>query len=129
MDINYFLEVLSEIKEDIRILSDNGFQLEDFYYNYTFDGGNLTFFDLTCYKYLPVKNDYVRNFYYNKNIKMMNTFLVGLIYFGAFKHGEKNEYTKIYKANGFLDKNGVNEYIGDYIIEKMNNSSNDIKLD
>lgn len=40
------------IKEDINILSENGFSIEDLFYNYIFTEDRLMFTDLTCYSYL-----------------------------------------------------------------------------
>lgn len=118
-DLNYFLENLQELKQDIIVLSDNGYKMEDIMYNYTFNKGNITFFDLTSYEYMNVKNDYLKQYFYKNNIKMINTFLIGLTMFDAFKHGEKNELKKIYLANEYILKNSITDFIGDYI--KNNN--------
>lgn len=123
LDINYFIEMLSEIKEDIRILSDNGFQLEDLFYNYTFSSGNIIFYDFTSYKYVNAKNDHLKKYYYDKNIRLMNVFFVGLTLFDAFKIGEKNEYTKIYKANEYIDKYVKSEYFGDYLARNISENN------
>ena len=120
-DQNYFLENLDELKDDIRILSDNGYKLEDIMYNYTFNNGNIIFFDLTSYEYINVKNDFLKEYIYKNNIKMINTFLVGLTMFDAFKHGEKNELKKIYLSNKYIIENSISDYFGDYI---KNNDTN-----
>lgn len=119
---NYYIEKLDELKDDIKLLSENGFKLEDIMYNYTFNKGNIIFYDLTSYEYIDTKNDFLKDFIYKNNIKMINTFLVGLTMFDAFKHGEKNELKKIFLSNEFISNNSIDGYIGDYI-----KSSNDNK--
>lgn len=114
-DLNYFIENLQELKQDIIILSNNGYKMEDIMYNYTFNKGNITFFDLTSYEYMNIKNDYLKQYIYKNNIKMINTFLLGLTMFDAFKHGEKNELKKIYLTNEYILNNSITNFVGDYI--------------
>lgn len=128
-DINYTLNMLNEIKDDIRLLSDNGYQIDDLFYNYSFSlEGGLKFFDLTSYKYVDVKNDYLRDFYYKKNVGVFNTFFIGLVLFDAFKYGSDNEYTKIYKANEYINNNIKDEFIGDYLSKNIADLAGDFQL-
>lgn len=119
IDINYFINVLDEIKEDVIVLSNNGFQIEDLFYNYSFSKGNLVFFDLISYKYINVKNDYLKDFILKKNIYIINVFLCGLIYFSAFTKGMKSEYTKIYKANMYVREHIKEKFFSDYFKENI----------
>lgn len=115
---NLSLEVLEEIKEDIITLSYNGFKLEDIFYNYT-SHSNFKFFDLTSFSYINSSKKELLDFYYQKNIMIINTFLVGLLSFGAYKHGSGMEITKTYKANEFINDNLNGEYYGDYLKEHL----------
>lgn len=115
---NLSLEVLEEIKEDIITLSYNGFKLEDIFYNYTSDS-NFKFFDLTSFSYVNSSKKELLDFYYQKNIMIINTFLVGLLLFGAYKHGSSIEITKTFKANEFINDNLNGEYYGDYLKEHL----------
>ena len=115
---NINLEVLEEIKEDIITLSYNGFKLEDIFYNYTSDS-NFRFFDLTSFSYVNSSKKELLDFYYQKNIMIINTFLVGLLLFGAYKHGSSIEITKTFKANEFINDNLNGEYYGDYLKEHL----------
>lgn len=115
---NLSLEVLEEIKEDIITLSYNGFKLEDIFYNYTSDS-NFKFFDLTSFSYVNSSKKELLDFYYQKNIMTVNTFLVGLLSFEAYKHGSSIEITKTFKANEFINNNLNDEYYGDYLKEHL----------
>ena len=115
---NLSLEVLEEIKEDIITLSYNGFKLEDIFYNYT-SNSNFKFFDLTSFSYVNSSKKELLDFYYQKNIMIINTFLVGLLSFGAYKHGSSIEITKTFKANEFINDNLNGEYYGDYLKEHL----------
>ena len=115
---NLSLEVLEEIKEDIITLSYNGFKLEDIFYNYTSDS-NFKFFDLTSFSYVNSSKKELLDFYYQKNIMTVNTFLVGLLSFEAYKHGSSIEITKAFKANEFINNNLNDEYYGDYLKEHL----------
>ncbi len=46
---------LDDLKKDIKTLSDNGFTIEDLYYNYTCSNGKLMFFDMTSYQYINTR--------------------------------------------------------------------------
>ena len=103
------------IKQDLYTLSENGFCIEDLFYNYIFTADKLVFNDLTCYSYLKTDVEFLKNQNLKKNTLIMNNFLIGLIEFDAFKKGETSEYTKIYLANEYrLEKCGDSFY-GDYI--------------
>ena len=115
---NINLEVLEEIKEDIITLSYSGFKIEDIFYNYTSDS-NFRFFDLTSFSYVNSSKKELLDFYYQKNIMIINTFLVGLLLFGAYKHGSSIEITKTFKANEFINDNLNGEYYGDYLKEHL----------
>ncbi len=110
------VDILNEIKEDIICLSYSGFKIDDIFYNYT-SFNNFMFFDMTSYSYVNSEKRELLDFYYQKNIATINTFLVGLNMFNAYRHGSKNELTKTFKANEFINKNIGNEYYGDYIRE------------
>ena len=110
------MAVFLYIKEDIICLSYSGFKIDDIFYNYT-SFNNFLFFDMTSYSYVNSEKRELLDFYYQKNIATINTFLVGLNMFNAYRHGSKNELTKTFKANEFINKNIGNEYYGDYIRE------------
>lgn len=106
--------VLNELKEDIITLSYNGFKIEDIFYNYT-TLDNFKFYDLTSFSYINSTKKELHDFYYKKNIMTINTFLVGVLLFDAYKHGEKYEFIKTFNANSFINENLNGEYYGDYI--------------
>lgn len=112
--INY-----DEIYNDIVLLSLNGFRIEDIFYNYIYSNNRLYFTDLTCFDYINTDNAYVKKLCYYHNIEKINIFLIGLLQFDAFKKDEKNEYTKIYKANRYRLDNHINEYYGDYVSKNI----------
>lgn len=108
------MQVLDELKYDVNVLSMNGYKMNDILYNYTSDN-NFQFYDLTSYTYTNTNSDYLKNFYYQKNIFEINKFLVGVLKFGAYKHGEGYELTKSYKAIEYINENVKDQYYGDYI--------------
>lgn len=114
LERNLLDEELEEIKDDIILLSESGFMLNDIMYNYT-DDLKLIFFDMTSYTYTNSTKTELLDYYYKKNILIINTFLVGLTIFEAYKHGGKYEFTKTYLANEFINKNLNGEYFGDYL--------------
>lgn len=103
------------IKNDVIKLSENGFTIQDLYYNSIFNNDNLYFTDLTSYKYIDTKETFLKNFILKNNIKEINIFLIGLIHFDAFKTKGTNEYTKIYLANEYRLNNVKDEFYGDTI--------------
>lgn len=105
------------IKEDLITLSDNGFTIEDLFYNYMFTNDKLYFNDLTSYNYIKTDVDFLKNQFLNKNIIIMNNFLIGLLLFDAFKKGKNNEYTKMYLANEYRLENCSNIFYGDFLKE------------
>lgn len=108
--INYDL-----IKEDLYTLSNNGFCIEDLFYNYIFTDDKLVFNDLTCYSYLKTDVEFLKSQNLKKNILVMNNFLIGLIEFDAFRKGAVYEYTKIYLANEYRINNCGDMFYGDFI--------------
>lgn len=114
-EINFDLIDYNDIKNDIIILSENGFSIEDLFYNYVFTDEKLYFFDLTCYKYIKTDVDFLKRKILKNNIIIMNNFLIGLIHFDAFRKGMKNEYTKIYLANEYRLSHCEDIFYGDYI--------------
>jgi len=106
------------IKEDLYTLSENGFSIEDLFYNYLFTEDGLVFNDLTCYSYLKTEVEFLKQQNLKKNILVMNNFLIGLLIFDAFRKGEHNEYTKIYLANSYRLENCGDIFYGDFIKEE-----------
>ncbi|MDE5586790.1 MAG: hypothetical protein K2I72_00270, partial [Bacilli bacterium] len=106
------------IMEDLVILSNAGFQIEDLFYNYMDSHGKVYFTDLTCYKYIPTQVEFLRKKFLQQNMTVMNNFLIGLLLFNAFKKGEKSEYTKIYLANEYRLKHCPDSYFGDLYEKK-----------
>lgn len=111
---------LDDLHEDIKVLSDNGFTIEDMYYNYTCSNGKLKFFDMTSYQYINTKIPFMLERIYKKNIEIVNIFLTGYLMFDAFRKGNTNEYTKIYKATTYNQENIKDQFFGDYIRESKN---------
>ncbi len=103
----------NSIMDDLVVLSSSGFQIEDLFYNYIDSGGNLYFTDLTCYKHVPIKVDFLKQKFLQQNMAVMNNFLIGILLFDAFHKGEKAEYTKVYLANEYRLKHCPNSYFGD----------------
>lgn len=102
------------IKEDIILLSDNGFKIQDLYYNYIIHDNHFYFIDLTSYLYIPTEVDFLKKNFYNHNIKEMNIFLIGYLLFNAFQDKSNGyEFTKIYKANEYLIQNCGDNFYGD----------------
>ena len=103
------------IKADLITLSENGYVIEDLFYNYVFTDDGLVFFDLTSYHYLKTDVAFLKQQNFKKNLLIMNNFLIGLLHFGAFSKGASNEYTKIYLANPYRLENCEDEFYGDFI--------------
>lgn len=103
------------IKQDLYILSENGFCIEDLFYNYIFTEDRLYFTDLTCYSYIKTDIEFLKNQNLKRNITTMNNFLIGLTLFDAFQKGMSNEYTKIYLANEYRLENCSDMFYGDFI--------------
>ncbi|MBE6147258.1 MAG: hypothetical protein E7168_02865 [Firmicutes bacterium] len=113
--INKYNIPLDDLKDDIYILSENGFQIEDLFYNYIFSNNRFYFTDLTCYKYIPTNVDFLKRKFFIKNLEIVNNFLIGFLMFDAFLPGAKSEYTKIYMANEYRRENCPDSYFGDFI--------------
>lgn len=105
------------IKQDLSVLSDNGFCIEDLFYNYIFTEEGLMFNDMTCYSYLKTDVPFLKQQNLKKNIMIMNNFLIGLLEFEAFRKGSSNEYTKMYLANEYRINNCGDSFYGDIIKE------------
>lgn len=111
---NYDYIDFEGIKKDIYTLSQNGFCLNDIFYNYIFSCNKMYFTDLTSYEYIDAQVEFLKNKFYEKNIKLINQFFAGLIEFNAFRKGESNEYTKLYLANEFCNNYLSDIYYGDF---------------
>lgn len=107
-----------EIKEDILTLNEHGFILEDIFYNYLFTDDRMFFNDLTCCRYIPIDNAFLKERFLQKNMETINIFLIGLTMFDAFHKGQKHEYTKIFLANDYRLKHCPNQFYGDILDEK-----------
>lgn len=105
------------IKRDLYALSENGFSIEDLFYNYYFTIDGLVFNDLTSYGYIKTSKDYLKQYFLKNNIIIMNNFLIGLLLFDAFDKNSQSEYTKIYLANSYRLANCRDMFYGD-LIEK-----------
>lgn len=103
------------IKQDLYTLSENGFCIEDLFYNYIFTEDKLYFTDLTCYSYIKTDVEFLKIQNLKRNITTMNNFLIGLTLFDAFQKGMSNEYTKIYLANEYRLENCSDMFYGDFI--------------
>lgn len=103
----------SGIKDDIYTLSQNGFCLDDIYYNYIFTSNGFYFNDMTSYTYINTNEEFLKNRFYKKNMNIINRFFIGLIEFSAFRKGGSNEYTKMYLANMYFLKYCSDTYYGD----------------
>ena len=103
-----------QIYEDIRILSDNGFKIEDICYNYMYSNNNIHFIDISSFMYIEPRNEYIKKYCFKYNLEAINMFLVGLVEFDAYKKGEKSEFTKAYKSYVYLKTNHIKGYYGDY---------------
>lgn len=103
------------IKQDLYTLSENGFCIEDLFYNYIFTEDKLYFTDLTCYSYIKTDVEFLKAQNLKRNTTTMNNFLIGLTLFDAFQKGMSNEYTKIYLANEYRLENCSDMFYGDFI--------------
>ena len=103
------------IKQDLYTLSENGFCIEDLFYNYIFTEDKLYFTDLTCYSYIKTDVEFLKTQNLKRNTTTMNNFLIGLTLFDAFQKGMSNEYTKIYLANEYRLENCSDMFYGDFI--------------
>lgn len=74
----------------------------------------MYFTDLTSYEYIDTQVEFLKNKFYEKNIKLINQFFAGLIEFNAFRKGESSEYTKLYLANEFCNNYLLDVYYGDF---------------
>jgi len=121
-EINFSNINFDLIKEDLYTLSENGFCIEDLFYNYIFTEDKLVFNDLTCYSYLKTDVDFLKKQNLKKNTIIMNNFLIGLLLFDAFRKGEKSEYTKIYLANEYRLENCGDMFYGDFLKQENHKS-------
>ena len=109
---------LRDIKDDITVLSQNGFVINDLFYNYALVNDKIVFYDMTSYNYVNTNVSFLLDKFFKQNIDVMNTFLVGYLYFDAFRKGSRNEYTKIYNAQEYIRCN-LN---GEFFSETLTNS-------
>ena len=97
------------IKDDIKLLSENGFRFENIYYNYIPTDDGLYFADLTCLSYSKVVNSKLKDMYFKKNTETINKFLIGLLEFNRYR---KDELTKL---NQYCIDNHIDGFYGDYL--------------
>lgn len=102
------------LKEDIRVLSDSGYTMQDLGYNYICSEGKFYFSDLTCFKYIRPVSKFMTDKAYKDNIKEINKFLVGLLEFGMYRKGEQTSLTKSYLVQDYILRNRIVDYYGDY---------------
>lgn len=117
---NFSLIDFDAIKEDILVLSENGFTIEDLFYNYMFTKTGFSFFDLTCYHYIKTDVVFLKQQIRKKNIEIVNNFFIGLLLFDAFKEGAKGEYTKIFLANQYRLEHCQDLFYGDFLKGEKN---------
>lgn len=128
-EVNFNLIDFDGIKKDIVTLSENGFCIEDLFYNYMFTEEGIRFIDLTSYRYLKTDNEFLKMRNLKKNMIVMNNFLIGLLHFNAFCKGASNEYTKIYLANEYRMQYCEDMFYGDLIQSKnIEPTNNDRRL-
>lgn len=122
-DFNYDKENLNyeEIKEDIILLGNSGFTIQDLFYNYTINDNKIIFFDLTSYKYVKTDVPFLKEKFVDSNLEIMNNFLIGLIEYNAFNPKSQYEFTKIYLANKYRLEYCKDKYYGDLIKQKNKN--------
>lgn len=108
---------LDNLKDDIILLSEKGFVIRDFAYNYFYENGKLTFNDMTSYQHFNTTNEFLLNKILNDNLKTVNIFLIGLLIYDGYKKGSQNEYTLTYKSLQYCDKYCKNKYFGDVFKE------------
>ena len=51
----------AKIKDDLITLSENGFTINDLFYNYMGVDDGIRFYDLTSYKYIKTDNEFMKN--------------------------------------------------------------------
>ncbi len=107
-----------EIKADIETLSEQGFVLEDIFYNYLFTADKMVFNDLTCCRYIHTDNSFLKERILKKNMDTINIFLIGLTKFDAFRKGEKHEYTKMFLANDYRLNHCPDCFYGDVLSQE-----------
>ena len=112
---NSLLNSLDDIYNDITLLSRNGFVIQDLYYNYVSNEKKFKFIDMTSYKYYKTNNEFLLNKILRDNINTVNIFIIGILYFDAFRKGAKNERTKILEAVMFNEEKCKDVFCGDYI--------------
>ena len=112
---NSLLNSLDDIYNDIMLLSRNGFVIQDLYYNYISNEKKFKFIDMTSYKYYKTNNEFLLNKILRDNINTVNIFIIGILYFDAFRKGSKNERTKILEAVMFNEEKCKDVFCGDYI--------------
>ncbi len=123
-EINVELIDFSDIKHDLITLSENGFCIEDLFYNYIFTDQKFVFNDLTSYHYLKTDIPFLKIQNLRKNTIIMNNFLIGFLLFDAFRKGMPNEYTKMYLANEYRKKHCGDTFYGDVIQQKQSSFKN-----
>ena len=99
------------IKEDVKLLSENGFRIGNISYNYIPTNDGFYFTDLTCLSYSQVVNSKLKDMYCKQNIDTINKFLIGLLEFNRYR---KDELTKV---NQYCIDNHIDGFYGDYLDE------------
>ncbi len=112
MKVKNLKKELELIREDIRILSENGISLEDFHYDNLLFDGNIYLIDPGNYKVVEGTKEEI----YKENIKLFNTFFLRDILFRIIR------LTKAQKANLEIltDSEG---FVGDIIEPSEKNVS------
>ncbi|MBR6113277.1 MAG: hypothetical protein IKP79_02065 [Bacilli bacterium] len=118
-EINPELINYTNLKNDIITLSENGFKIDDIFYNYIFTEDGFYFSDLTSFNYTKTDNSFLKKMFYRKNMELINIFLIGLLEYDAYRKGSSNEYTKTLLANQFRLENHIDDIYGEYIGQEL----------
>lgn len=108
---------LDNIKDDIKLMSENGFVIRNIENDYFYKDGKITFNDMTSY----IRHNNISSKEYKdllkSNYKTMSIFLIGLIIYNGHKNKNGIEDDVISSVSKYYEKYCKDKYFGDVFKE------------
>lgn len=107
---------LDDIKDDIKLLSSNGFIILEIENDYFYKNGKLSFSDMTSYMQEDVNSKEYKDLL-KRNYRVVSLFLIGLLIYNGHKDKNGLEDDMIISVNKYYEKNCKDRYFGDVLKE------------
>lgn len=109
-------ESLDDIKDDIKLLSSNGFIILEIDNDYFYKDGRISFSDMTSYMQEDVKGREYKELL-KRNYRVVSLFLIGLLIYNGHKDKNGLDDDMIPRVKKYYEKNSKDRYFGDVLKE------------